>query len=138
LGEMSVSLAFQKAARGILVANGAVTALIPAANIIDANGQPELFPRLNMGEDQELPADDVVGRYTRLLSTMHIWTREPGLAGAKAITGAVRKALILQTWTQGGFCCIDTRLVNARYLRDPDGLTAHGVITFQMLIEDRT
>jgi hypothetical protein len=90
---MSASLAFQAAARGILVADADVTALIPAANIIDANGQPELFPRLIIGDDQEIPADDVVGRYTRLLATMHIWTREPGLASAKAITGAVRNAL---------------------------------------------
>jgi hypothetical protein len=135
---MSAALAFQAAARAILVANSDVIALIPAINIIDANGQPELFPRLNIGEDQEIPADDVVGRYTRVLATMHVWTREPGLAGAKAIVGAVRKALILQTWTQNGFCCIDTRLQSARYLRDPDGLTAHGVITFKALIEDRT
>jgi hypothetical protein len=135
---MSASLAFQLAARGILIANSAVTALIPATNIIDANGQPELFPRINMGEDQELPADEVVGRYTHLLATMHVWVREPGLAGAKAIAGAMRKALILQTWTQNGFCCIDTRLQTARYLRDPDGLTSHGVITFAALIEDRT
>jgi len=135
---MSASLAFQIAARAILIANADVIALIPAANIMDANGQPELLPRINMGEDQEIPADDVVGRYTRLLATMHVWNREPGLEGVKAITSAVRKALILQTWTQNGFCCIDTRLVSARYLRDPDGLTAHGVITFQALIEDRT
>ena len=80
---MSASLAFQAAARGILVADADVTALIPAANIVDANGQPELFPRLIIGDDQEIPADDVVGRYTRLLATMHVWTREPGLASGE-------------------------------------------------------
>lgn len=135
---MSASLAFQLASRAILIANSAVTALIPADNIVDANGRPEIFPRVNMGEDQELPADDVVGRYTRLLSTMHVWVQEPGLEGAKTIAGAIRKALILQTWTQNGFSCLDTRLQSARYLRDPNGQTSHGVITFQALIEDRT
>lgn len=135
---MSASLAFQLAARAILLANSDVIALIPADNIIDANGRPELFPRINMGEDQEFPADDVVGRYTRLLATMHVWVREPGLVGAKTITSAVRKALILQRWNRDGLFCIDTRLQTARYLRDPDGLTAHGVITFEALIEDRT
>lgn len=135
---MSASLAFQLAARSILLANSDVIALVPAGNIIDANGRPEVFPRINIGEDQELPADDVVGRYTHLLATMHIWNREPGLEGAKAITGAVRRALIRQTWTRGNYCCFDTRLQSARYLRDPDGLTAHGVITFEARIEDRT
>ena len=89
-----------------------------------------------IGEDQELPADDVVNRYTKLNSTFHIWTREPGLAGAKAIAGAVRKALVLTSWTQNGYVNIRTMLVSARYLRDPDGQTAHGVITFKSLIQD--
>jgi len=133
---MSASLAFQQAARGILIANSDVTALVPAANILDANYEPEAFPRLVIGEDQELPADDVVNRYTKLNSTFHIWTREPGLAGAKAIAGAVRKALVLTNWTQNGYVNIRTMLVSARYLRDPDGQTAHGVVTFESLIQD--
>ena len=128
---MSASLAFQQAARGILVANSDVTALVPAANILDANYEPECFPRLQIGEDQELPADDVVNRYTDLNSTFHIWTREPGLENAKAIAGAVRKALVLTSWTQGCYVGIRTMFASARYLRDPDGQTAHGVITLR-------
>jgi hypothetical protein len=133
---MSASLAFQQAARGILVADSGVTALVPAANILDANYEPEAFPRVVIGEDQELPADDVVNRYTELNSTLHIWTREPGLAAAKAIAGAIRKALVLTNWTQNGFVCIRTMLLSARYLRDPDGQTGHGVITFKSLIQE--
>ena len=135
---MSASLAFQTASRAILIANTALTALIPAGNIIDANGRPELLPRLNMGEDQEVPADEVRQTWTRLFATMHIWNREPGLEGVKAIAYAVRRALAFQSWTQDSFRCIDTRLQSARYLRDPDGLTAHGVITFVALIQDQS
>ncbi|HVA17799.1 MAG TPA: DUF3168 domain-containing protein [Candidatus Dormibacteraeota bacterium] len=133
---MSASLAFQQAARGILVADSGVSALVPAANILDANFEPEAFPRVQIGEDLELPADDVVNRYTKLNSTFHIWTREPGLAVSKAIAGAVRKALVLTSWTQNDYVCIRTMLVSVRYLRDPDGQTAHGVITFESLIQD--
>lgn len=135
---MSAALAFQQAARGILIANSDVTALIPAANILDANYQPEVFPRLVIGEDQEIPADDVVNRYTDLHSTFHIWTREPGLESAKAIAGAVRTALVLTNWTQGGYVGIRTMLASARFLRDPDGQTAHGVITFKTLVQEGT
>ena len=133
---MSASLAFQTAARGILVADSDVTALVPATNILDANSQPEAFPRVVIGEDQELPADDVVNRYTDLNSTFHIWTREPGLESAKAIAGAIRSALVLTSWTQDGFVGIRTMLLSARYLRDPDGKTGHGIITFKTLIQE--
>ena len=71
---MSASLAFQTAARAILIANSAVTALIPAGNIIDANGRPELLPRINVGEDQEVPATqgDQYQNWTKLFATLHI------------------------------------------------------------------
>ncbi len=76
-----------------------------------------------------------MNRYTELNSTFHIWTREQGLAAAKAIAGAVRKALVT-SWTQNGYVGIRTMLLSARYLRDPDGQTAHGVITFKTLIQE--
>jgi hypothetical protein len=133
---MSASLAFQAWARGHLVADTAVTALLPAANIFDSNGRPEVTPRVALGEDQELPADDVVGRYTRLFATLHVWQQEPGLAGVKAIAGALRVSLRRQRWESGGYRCNDLRFESARFLRDPDGVTAHGVVTFRVLLEE--
>ena len=133
---MSASLAFQKAARAKLIAAAAVIALVPASNIVDANARPEAFPRINLGEDQELPADEVVGRYTQLTSTLHVWSREPGLAGAKAIADTVKRALRLHLWTLGNYRCIDCKFSSARFIRDPDGLTAHGIVTFDSLIEE--
>lgn len=133
---MSAALAFQKVARTKLATDAAVTVLVPAANIFDTNSRPETWPRIVLGEDQELPADDVVGRYTRLYSTLHVWNREPGLAEAKAIADAIRRALRGQLWTLGNYRCIDCRFDGARFLRDPDGETAHGVVTFESVIEE--
>jgi hypothetical protein len=133
---MSASLAFQTFARTALAGSVAVTALVPASNIVDANARPEAFPRINLGEDQEQPADDVVGRFTALTSTMHVWSREPGLAVAKAIADAVKRTLRLQVWTLGDYRCIDCKFSSARFIRDPDGITAHGIVTFDSLIEE--
>lgn len=133
---MSASLAFQKFARASLAADAGVTALVPANHIVDANARPEVYPRINLGEDQELPADDVVGRYTNLVSTFHVWSREPGLAVAKAIADAIKRALRLQLWTLGNYRCIDCKFQTARFIRDPDGLTAHGIVTFESVIEE--
>ena len=133
---VSASLAFQTFARTTLAADNAVIALVPATNILDVNGRPEVFPRINLGEDQELPADDVVGRYTQLTSTFHIWSREPGLAVAKAIADTIRRALRLKLWMLSGYRCCDCKFASARYIRDPDGITAHGIVTFESLIEE--
>lgn len=133
---VSASLAFQTFARITLAADTAVTTLVPASNIMDANGRPEVVPRINLGEDQELPADDVVGRYTQLASTFHVWSREPGLAGAKAIADTIKRSLRLKLWTLGNYRCVDCKFASARFIRDPDGETAHGIVTFESLIEE--
>jgi hypothetical protein len=136
---MSASLTFQKFARAALIADLDVTALVPANNIMDANARPEVFPRINLGEDQEVAADDVVTRYTTVIATLHVWVREPGLATAKAIAGEVRRVLNRPSrlvFEASGYRCIDSRFASARFLRDPDGVTAHGIVTFESVIEE--
>ena len=132
---MSAALATQSAQRGLLVGSSAVTALVPADSILDTGTRPEGFPRIIVGEDQELPADEVVGRYTTIFSTLHIWSHGDGLAGAKAIAGVVRSALHMSLWQRDGYRCIDAKFQNARYVRDPDGETAHGIVTIQSVVE---
>jgi hypothetical protein len=115
-----------------------VTALVPADNILDRNARPEVFPVIVIGEDQEI-ADDVTltRHHLRVFATLHLWHREPGLTTVKAIAGAIRSAV------RSGFPELDTpyrrvdiRYESARFLRDLDGITAHGVVTLEALIED--
>jgi hypothetical protein len=133
---MSASLAFQTHARALLVADAGLIALVPADNIVDANGRPEVSPRIVLGDDQELPADEVVGRYTKLAATLHVWVKEPGLVQTKTIAGRLRRILSGQRWTLDDYRCMDTRFQSARFLRDPDGETTHGVVTFEATIEE--
>lgn len=133
---MSASLTTQRMQRTMLAASPDVLALVPADHILDTGARPEVWPSVIIGEDQELPADDVVGRYSTIYSTLHVWSREGGIADAKIIAGAVRKALHRQTWQLGGYKCIDTKFQSARFLRDPDGKTAHGVVTFVSIVEE--
>jgi hypothetical protein len=63
-----------------------------------------------------------------------VWSVEPGFAQCKDVGGAVRKCLDKITVTQDGLTFeIENRAV--RYFMDADGLTAHGVITVQALID---
>jgi hypothetical protein len=136
---MSASLIFQRWSRATLAANAAVTALVPAANIFDSNARPEVSPRIVLGDDQEIPVgdlDQVESRYTRLFATYHIWKKEQGLAGVKAIAAAARAALRDTRWTADGYRCVDVRFEMFRAVRDPDGETAHGILTMQATLEE--
>lgn len=135
---MSASLASQKAFRAALTADDALLALVPANLIVDSNAGLDTFPAIVLGEDQELPADSV-GRYTTLHSNIHIWVREAGLGGAKEIAGAVRRILSSpqrSSWTRDGYRSLDVTFEGSRFLRDPDGVTSHGIVSFRSTIEE--
>jgi hypothetical protein len=132
--EMS-ALALQKAIRGRLISDAGVLALVPAANIFDRHGRPERFPCIILGEGQDV-ADDITlaRRHVRSFATLHLWQREPGTTGVKAIAGAIRKALDAGPITLDEGDLIDLRFEGVRFLRDPDGETAHGAFTVEALI----
>lgn len=126
---MSPSLNLQSQIRALLAADSAVTALVPAANIFDKHAAGETFPKIQLGEHFESDADLTIERsMTKVLSTIHVWTRDGGLAGANTIANAIRAALAGKII---GF--VDARFVDARFMRDDDGKTAHGVMHFEAL-----
>ena len=134
------SLAVQKALRARLVANAAVTALVPATNILDHNQRPALDPSIVLGEDQVVDQNNLTIRrdYVRVYPTIHIWKKEPSLQGVKAISGGIRRAIgRLQPLELGDpdFVCSDCVIENARFLRDPDGEHSHGVLTLNVLVQ---
>ena len=133
---MSAALAVQIALRAQLIGNAAVTALVPADCIFDSV-KNESFPRMIIfGEGQDVALDLTVDRkHFRVFSTLHVWVRETSFENVKAIAGAVRNATAnIRPALEDGFC-IDQRWGGARYLRDPDGLTQHGVLTVETLVE---
>jgi len=134
---MTADLAVQKAIRARLVATSAVTTLVPAGSILDRNARPAPDPSLILGEGQTLEGDDLHRKSLRVVFDLHAWKKEPGLSGARAIAGAVRSALHGERLTlDPGFHCADCRVSAMRFLRDPDGETAHGVITVESLVRE--
>jgi hypothetical protein len=135
---MTPELAVQKAIRQRLIAVNALTALVPANNILDRNQRPVPTPSIILGEAQAVDEGaDLARRRVRVWHTLHAWTREPGLAQVAAIAGAIRAALhgrrdvfILDP----EFHCIDVRVADLRTMRDPDGETGHAVVTVEVLL----
>jgi hypothetical protein len=130
------SLAVQKAIRARLIASAEVLALVPADHILDRNQRPAPDPSIVLGEDQVINAGESVARdVVRVHSTLHLWKKEPSLAGVKEIGGAVTRALTprLQL-ADDGLELVDNLVESFRALRDPDGETSHGVLTMTSVL----
>lgn len=135
------SLAVQKALRARLITTGAVTALVPAENILDRNARPAPDPSIILGEDQEVDARIEVKRnYVEVYCSLHIWKRELGLVGCKAIAGAIRRAVARSTRLEindPDFGSVDLRIDGTRFIRDPGGEFSHGIVTVFALVHER-
>lgn len=126
---MSANLALQKALRGVLVARSELVALVPAASILDRNARPNPSPSIVLGEGQELDGGFATGGAVVILATVHIWKAEVSLAGVRRIGWEIRQALRAgRVALEGGFHLAGWSST-ARYMRDPDGITSHGVLT---------
>lgn len=132
---MSAALAVQIAVRNRLLAASAVTVLVPADNIVDRHSRPPLDPCINLGEGQEAEGDRIDRSDRRVFLDLHVWKKEPGLEGVKAVAGAIRAAVYGSRLAASGYHFGDCR-VSSRYLRDPDGETAHGVVTVEALVNE--
>lgn len=127
-------LAVQVAIRARLAATPAVTALVPADSIVDINSRPAPDPAIAIGEGQAIAYEDIARRGERVYSTLHVWKRETGLEGVQAIAGAIRTAIHSARLVLAGYHCGDCYVSDMRFLRDPDGETAHGVVTVESLV----
>jgi hypothetical protein len=130
------SYAVQKALRTLLINTAAVTALVPANNVLDRNQRPAPDPSIILGEDQVVdPGQSIARDIVRVHSTLHVWKVEGGLSGVKAIANAIWSAIKAGRLTlDAGLECVDCRVNDTRFLRDPDGETSHGVVNVETLI----
>ena len=133
---MSADLAVQGALRARLVTSPAVAALVPPGAILDAHKRPAPRPGIVLGETQALRYESLSRRLETITHTIHIWTEEPSTEANKRIAFAVRGAIeSARLDLAPNFHCADWDVVSTRHLRDPDGVTAHGVLTVQVLVE---
>jgi hypothetical protein len=128
--------AVQKALRSRLIGTAAVTALVPANSVLDINQRPAPDPSIILGEDQVVdPGQSIARDIVRVHSTLHVWKKENGLSGVKAIAAAAWAAIKTGRLTlDAGLQCVDCRVTDTRFLRDPDGETSHGVVNVETLI----
>jgi hypothetical protein len=126
------SLAFQTAIRARLIAGAGVTSLVPAASILSRSGRPEAFPCILISDGSVDCADNINDFYDLAFADLHVWTTEEGTEQVKTIVGAMRAALPVCAWTTvPGFTVPYVRPSTARFMRDPDNIHSHGILTLE-------
>ncbi|WOI55127.1 DUF3168 domain-containing protein [Palleronia sp. LCG004] len=134
-----IDLAVQIALRARLVASPDVTVDVPPDAILDRNARPAPTPGIVMGEAQVIDVSeiDLDHRRSRVTHTLHIWQRSQSREGVKRIMGAMRAAILPGRLDLGPeLHAVQTRVTQMRALSDPDGETAHGVLTVEILVEE--
>lgn len=132
MGEiMEPALDLQKALRARLVGASVVTSLVPASAILDRNARPAPFPSIIIGEGQTTPDDGIARNRHMVFADLHIWATETGTVVSKQIAGAIRAALNDGRLTLDHHRVVDLRILSTRFMRDPDGLHSHGVVSVE-------
>ena len=123
------SLPLQAAIRAVFVGDGNVTGLVAANSILDANQRPSVMPAILLGEGQTVQDEGVMRDRFEVFLDVHVWTEEAGTAVAKQIVGAIRNALYDWQPAANGLHVADLTVQSVRFLRDPDTIHAHAVMT---------
>ncbi|WP_167765432.1 MULTISPECIES: DUF3168 domain-containing protein [unclassified Brevundimonas] len=135
------ALALQDAIEATLTAYAPLQAIGTAGKVVihtmsAPNGAA--FPYVVIGEDQVLDDSTECLDGSEVYSTVHCWARasddpENSRRETKAMAAAIRQAL--KTITVPGFDVVLIEFDSARHLTAADGLTAHAVLTFRLLLD---
>ena len=136
------SFALQTALRSRLSGFAVLTAIVPAANILDHSGPAQRFPSIMIGEGQtvyEQTSQTLDREMTRVYLDLHIWAKADDLGPAKQIAGAIRDAIRdASPWSIEDHRLVDLILPTIRFMRDRESDTplAHGVVTINALLQE--
>ena len=130
----SPSLELQGAIVARLKAAAGLSALI-GAHVYDDVPKKMVFPYATVGEGDETSDDaDCIDGFEISLD-IDIWSRAVGFPEAKRISDEIRKALKAPDLSLPTNALVYFRHRQTRFLRDPDGLTSHAVMTFEAFAE---
>lgn len=127
-----------------LVADASLAALI-AGRVYDDVPPTREFPYISIGPVQAIQqdTDDCICAYEVSLQ-MDVWARGSAINGGgyerarpqmERVAGTLRQVLHGADLTLDNHRLVQIRHTDTLYLRDPDGQTAHGAVTFRALVD---
>lgn len=120
----------QTAVYARLTADATLMALV--TKVGDNIPDEQAYPYVVIGEETEVP-EDTMGRTGRNLTiTLHIWSRYPGMKEVKEIKSRLDDLLDRWSPTVTGWNATELLFDFFDTLRDPDGITRHGVVSYRI------
>ena len=135
---MSPAQSLQAAIHTILTGSASLVALVPGG-IHDGNPPDGAgFPRITYGPADSVP-QQLQGVAARLDTIqIDVWSRVNGeLYEAKAIVDAIEALLNGASLSMGDHAAASCEVTLMRVFRDPDRITAHGVVQVEAMVERR-
>ena len=104
------------------------------AGVYDDVPQGSAYPFVQIGDDSTMDysTKDVSGSETTL--NLHVWSQNHGSKQAKDIMDRVHTLLHDTNLTVTGFNFINNRMEFSDIIRDPDGITRHGIMRFRTIV----
>lgn len=128
------SLDLQEAVLAVLRNSADLAGLVLDRLYDGAPGLP-VFPFIVFGDVQVVPdlADCIDG--SEIFPSLHIWSRDKTFAECKTVSATAWASISAAEITLSENRLLLIERSAERYLRDPDGLTMHGVLTLRALTE---
>src|SRR4051794_25679466 len=104
-----------------------VPALAPVP-VLDLAGPNQEYPYITLGEFVAAGADVLDSEAVNLDLTVHVWSRQKGMQECEQLMQTAKDALHGRRWPASAFWWVDTEWLYGQTMRDPDGLTRHGVL----------
>lgn len=96
------------------------------------------YPLVTIGNMQVLPESGDGIDAAETVVTIHVWDQFKQADKSRRVGGAVVNALHDEELQTVGSGAQSVLLESANYLRDPDGITNHAVLTFSILTDANT
>jgi hypothetical protein len=128
------SLSLQKAIVATLKADATVSAIV-GGRIYDGVPADAPLPYVSIGLFQMLPDSGECLDGGEAIIQLEGWALGPATVQAKQLGAAIAYALDQAELSLEGQHFVSIAATELQYLRDPDGITAHAVVTFQVFAE---
>jgi len=100
------------------------------------SGNSSDFPYITIGEDSFTYADTDDSNRMDVSIVIHTWSRKQGRLEVKTMQSEVYSSLHRATLVQAGYNFVTITQQNSTSFLDADGVTRHGVQTFNLIIEE--
>ncbi len=133
--ETPATLDLQSAIVARLRADPDLLAALGGPRIHDGAPRGTDFPYVTLGASGQSDWSDGSTEGGDVSLTLHVWSREGGKKEAWAIAGILMRLLHDEPLALGQHHLVTLRAAFAEVRRDPDGITEHGVVRLEALVE---